>query len=47
MGLVKLTTDQVVQADGILQLTAAISSNTLTIDVLYALDIGIKQSSES
>ncbi len=40
MGLVKLTTNKVVQADGILQLTAVISSNTLTIDVLYALDMG-------
>jgi hypothetical protein len=40
MGLVKLTTNNVVQAEGILQLTAAISSNTLTIDVLYALDMG-------
>ena len=40
MGLVKLTTNKVVQAEGILQLTAVISSNTLTIDVLYALDMG-------
>ena len=40
MGLVKLTTNKVVQADSILQLTAAISSNTLTIDVIYALDMG-------
>ncbi len=40
MGLVKLTTNKVVQAEGILQLTAAISSNTLTIDVIYALDMG-------
>ena len=40
MGLVKLTTNKVVQADGILQLTAAISSNTLTIDISYALDMG-------
>ena len=40
MGLVKLTTNKVVQAEGILQLTAVISSNTLTIDVIYALDMG-------
>ena len=40
MGLVKLDVNQVAQADGILQLTADISSNTLTIDVIYALDMG-------
>ena len=40
MGLVKLTTNNVVQAEGILQLTAVISSNTLTVDVIYALDMG-------
>ena len=40
MGLVKLTTNNVVQAEGILQLTASITTNTLTIDVVYALDMG-------
>jgi hypothetical protein len=40
MGLLKITQDQVIMAEGILQLTAAISSNTLTIDVIYALDMG-------
>ena len=40
MGLVKLDVNQVVQSDDILQLTAVISSNTLTVDVIYALDMG-------
>lgn len=40
MGLVKLDVNQVAQADGILQLTAVVSSNTLTVDVIYALDMG-------
>ena len=40
MGLVKLDVNKVVQAEGILQLTAVISSNTLTIDVIYALEMG-------
>jgi hypothetical protein len=40
MGLLKITQDQVIMAEGILQLTATISSNTLTIDVIYALDMG-------
>tara|TARA_R110000822_G_scaffold118366_1_gene251088 strand:- start:135 stop:488 length:354 start_codon:yes stop_codon:yes gene_type:complete len=37
MGLLKITQNQVVMAEGILQLTATISANTLTIDVVYAL----------
>ena len=41
MGLLKITTrSKLYMAEGILQLTAAISSNTLTIDVIYALDMG-------
>ena len=40
MGLLKITQDQVIMAEGVLQLTAALSSNTLTIDVIYALDMG-------
>jgi len=40
MGLLKITQDQVIMAEGVLQLTAAISSNTLTIDVIYALEMG-------
>jgi hypothetical protein len=37
MGLLKITQNQVVMAEGVLQLTATISANTLTIDVVYAL----------
>ena len=40
MGLLKITQDQVIMAEGILQLTADITSNALTIDVIYALDMG-------
>ena len=37
MGYVKLPVDQLINCDAINQITAAISSNTLTIDVVYNL----------
>ena len=40
MRLVKLVVNKVVPSEGIRLLTAVIASNTLTIDVMYALEMG-------